>query len=408
MRRRVLFVHQNFPAQFVHLAPALAQRGDDVMALTAETNQRPQPVPVLRYIHDGTRFQDQAWRMAAHFAEQARRGESVAMAALEMKRAGYTPDLIFGHPGWGETMFMADVWPGARLLSYAEFFYRSQGLDVGFDPEFRNPSAEQGMRVRSRQAAQLLALQSSALAVSPTSWQASTYPAELQPRIRVIHDGIDTEHVRPFREATLTLPGGRPTLHQGDEILTFVSRNLEPYRGFHVFMRILPELLRRRPHLQVVIVGGDGNSYGGAPPGGGNWKTHMLTETGDRLDLARVHFTGKLPYSHYVKLMQITRVHAYLTYPFVLSWSCLEAMSAGALVVASRTPPVEEMISHGENGLLVDFFDTAQWVDRLADCLAEPARYAPLRENARRTITTRYDLRSVCLPQQIRLIDSCL
>lgn len=408
LKGRVLFVHQNFPAQFVHLAPELIRRGYDVLGLTAETNTRPQPIPTLRYRHDPSRFQHAEWKMAAHFAEQSRRGESTARAALQMKRSGYVPDLIIGHPGWGETLFLPDVWPAARCISYAEFFYKRDGLDVGFDPEFPVPTVEHGMRVRSRQASQLVALQSSAIAVSPTRWQASTYPAELQSKIHVIHDGIDTELVCPGENGSLALLDGRLVLKPGDEILTFVSRNLEPYRGFHVFMRALPRILQQRPDLRVIIVGGDGQSYGGPPPGGGSWKSWLLAKIGDSLDLTRVHFVGKLPYPQFVMLMQITRVHAYLTYPFVLSWSCLEAMSAGALVVASRTPPVEEMISHGQNGLLVDFFDKDSWVDCLTECLANPARYQHLRENARRTITTRYDLRSNCLPLLVKLVDSCL
>jgi glycosyltransferase involved in cell wall biosynthesis len=408
VKRRILFVHQNFPAQFVHLAPELVKRGHDVLALTAETNQRIQAVPTLRYRHEALSLQDPAWRIAAHFAEQSARGESVALAALQMKRSGYVPDLIFGHPGWGETLFLSDVWPGVPCINYAEFFYGSRGRDVGFDPEFQPPSVQQDIRVQSRKASQLLAMQSSVAAVSPTAWQASTYPGELQSRIHIIHDGINTDSVCPAHEGSVALLEGRLVLKHGDETLTFVSRNMEPYRGFHIFMRILPDLLRRRPKLQVVIVGGDGQSYGRPPPRAGSWKAHMMDEVGGKIDPARVHFVGKLPYTQFVKLMQVTRVHAYLTYPFVLSWSCLEAMSAGALVVGSRTPPVEEFITHGKNGLLVDFFDTGGWVENLTESLANPSRYEHLRENARRTITEGYDLRRVCLPRQIAFVESCL
>lgn len=406
MRRRFLFVHQNFPGQFTHLAPELARRGHEVLALTASTNQRPMPVRTVRYQFTERPFPHDDWRIAAHFAGQARRGEQVARAALQLKREGFTPDVIIGHPGWGETLFLADVWPAARLIAYAEFFYRATGQDVGFDPEFESPAQRMAMRVRARQASQLLALETAREAISPTAWQASTYPAEIRRRIAVIHDGIDTEQLRPDPAARLTLLDGRLTLRHGEEVLSFVSRNLEPYRGFHIFMRALPGLLRQRPQARVIIVGGDGQSYGGPPPGPGSWRDHMLREVGDRLDMSRVHFVGKLPYPAFLALMQVTRVHAYLTYPFVLSWSFLEAMSMGALTVASRTAPLAEVIRDGENGLLTDFFDVAAWTEMLARTLAAPDAQRDIRHAARQTITARYDLRGLCLPRQIALCEA--
>jgi glycosyltransferase involved in cell wall biosynthesis len=338
---------------------------------------------------------------AAHFAEQTHRGAAVAQAALRLRNSGYTPDLIIGHAGWGETLFLGEVWPNARRIAYAEFFYRPHGLDVEFDSELQPRSFRQAIWVRARQAAQLLALNDATDVWSPTRWQASTYPPGIRDRITVIHDGIDTELLRPNLAAALTLPGTVARFRHGDEILTFVSRNLEPYRGYHIFMRALPRILSERPDVQVVIVGGDEISYGEAPPRGTTWKQVFLSEVGECLDPARVHFTGKIPYRQFVALMQATRVHAYLTYPFVLSWSMLEAMSCGALVVGSRTPPVEEVITDGINGRLVDFFDIDGWTTGLIDALANSARDAPLRAAARRTVVDKYDLRSVCLPRQL-------
>lgn len=305
-------------------------------------------------------------------------------------------------------MFLPDVWPQAQCLSYAEFYYQSRGQDVGFDPEFTSGSLRQDMRVRARQAAQLLALEHAHHAISPTRWQASTYPPHLRQKITVVHDGIDTERIRPDPQAQFDLPQTGHSLRHGDEVLTFVSRNLEPYRGFHVFMRSLPRILQQRPNAQVVIVGGDGQSYGGPPPGGGTWRETLLTEVGHHVDMSRVHFLGRIGYASFVRLMQITRVHAYLTYPFVLSWSFLEAMSAGAIVVASRTPPVEEMISHGENGLLVNFFDVNGWSDTISACLAEPAQFRLQGARARNHVRSSYDLGNVCLPKLIRLVESQL
>ena len=221
--------------------------------------------------------------------------------------------------------------------------------------------------------------------------------------LSVIHDGVDTAVMAPDAAAELTLPNGR-VLRAGEEVLTFVNRNLEPYRGYHTFMRALPDVLAARPEAQVVIVGGDEVSYG-ARPATGSWKQKFLSEVEGRLDLNRVHFLGKVPYANFRALMQISRVHAYLTYPFVLSWSMLEAMSAGALVVGSDTAPVREVIRDGKNGLLVDFFDIEGWSRVLTDTLADPEAYRPLREAGRRRIVNGYDLRSVCLPRMVAMVE---
>ncbi|MCB5409525.1 glycosyltransferase family 4 protein [Pseudogemmobacter faecipullorum] len=405
---KILFVHQNFPGQFPHLAPELMRQGHQVNALTDGANQRQSSIPAWRY-----RFQPQpvdpaATRLGRNYTTMSDRGVAVARAALQLRqREGYIPDLIIGHSGWGETLFLKEVWPGAKLLVYSEFYYRGTGMDVGFDPEFSPASFDQVMIAQGRAAHLGQALLHADMGLSPTYWQASTHPPALRQRIEVIFDGVDTDLVRPVPSARLRLPDGTD-LAAGDEVLTFVNRNLEPYRGYHIFMRMLPELMALRPAARVVIVGGDEVSYGAAPPGAKGWKEHFLREVRDRIDLARVHFTGKLPYSDYLKLLQISRVHAYLTYPFVLSWSMVEAMAAGALVVASRTAPVAELIRHGENGLLVDFFDQQAWARQLAICLENPGQYAPLREQARADVLRQYDLKRVCLPAQLALVNRLL
>jgi glycosyltransferase involved in cell wall biosynthesis len=321
-----------------------------------------------------------------------------------MRQKGYVPDVIFGHSGWGETLFLKEVWPEAKLLVYAEFYYRGRGADVGFDAEFNPPSFDQVMIAQGRTTHLGQALTHADAGLSPTEWQASTYPPVLRRMIEVIFDGVDTDVMRPDPAATATLPSGA-TFHAGDEVLTFINRNLEPYRGYHIFMRALPAVLKARPGAQVVIVGGDEVSYGAAPKGEKGWKDVFLNEVKDRLDLSRVHFAGKVAYPTFVNLMQVTRVHAYLTYPFVLSWSMLEAMGAGALVVGSATPPVQEVIRAGENGLLVDFFDVQGWSDRLIETLADPDRFDALRAGARRTILSRYDLKSHCLPRTVGFVE---
>ncbi len=405
---RVLLVHQNFPAQFVHVAPALAARGHDVLALTTDRHANPSPVPTVRYKWTPRAFETKAYGLAATYAEMTYRGQVVATAAAELReKRGYVPDVVFGSIGWGETLFLREVWPEARHLLYAEFFYRPRGLDVGFDPELSSTTLASRVAVTARQGHLLLAVNGADKLLAPTRWQAATFPADVQSRMTVIHDGIDTDRVRPAEgDAAVEIPGTGLRFRKGDEVLTFINRNLEPHRGCHIFLRALPAVLAARPEAQVVIVGGDGRSYSPSPGPDKTWKQVFLDELGPRLDLSRVHFVGKVPYATFVDLMRVTRVHAYLTYPFVLSWSMIEAMSAGALVIGSRTPPVEEVIEDGVNGLLVDFFDVAAWSKALIEALAEPARFDDLRHAARRTIIDRYDLRTRCLPRMIDFIES--
>ena len=399
---KVLFVHQNFPGQFLHLAPALAARGHEARALTAERNTRKSPVPVFRYRNPPDTTVEGAGRI---YAEMSGRGLIAARAADQMTaRTGFVPDVVFGHGGWGETLFLRDVWPNARHLTYAEFFYAATGRDTGFDPEFAQPGLTPKIAVTARKAHVLQAIADADAALSPTEWQASTFPAEWRQKISVIHDGIDTLRLVPNPGAKVQLADGTRLSH-GDEVLTYVSRNLEPYRGFHIFMRALPAVLRARPKAHVVIIGGDGQSYGARPKGDKSWKQIFLDEVASDLDLSRVHFTGQVPYPQFMALMQISRVHAYLTYPFVLSWSLLEAMSMGAMVIGSRTPPVEEVIRDGENGRLVDFFDVAGWSTALSGALSDPDAARPLRKAARETVVSRYDLRSNCLPRLVSFVE---
>ena len=403
---KILFVHQNFPGQFLHVAPALARRGHDVLALTASTNQRRFSVNSARYQISDRKFPKETFGMAAHFAEKSARGMDVALAAAQLKRSGYEPDIIFSHIGWGEGLFLKEVWPKAKKIVYAEFFYAPYGRDTNFEPEFQKDSLATSVWVRARTAAMALDMSDADYALAPTQWQASTFPGEHQARLKVIHDGVRTELLTPDPNATLAMPEKNLTLRSGDEILTFVSRNLEPYRGYHILMRSLPKILKARPNAQVVIVGGDGFSYGTRPPGAQSWKEMFLNEVKDQIDQSRVHFLGYVDYNRFTSVIRISRVHAYLTYPFVLSWSMLEAMSAGALVVGSRTPPVQEAITHGRNGLLVDFFDVAGWSEAIIDALARPEHYKGIRAAARETVIQRYDVNSVCLPQMISFLES--
>ena len=402
---KLLFVHQNFPGQFLHLAPEMARRGHECLALTDVVNSRPSEIPVVKYRHEAQKVDPVACRLGRNYTQMSDRGVTVARACLQLREKGYVPDVIFGHSGWGETLFLKEVWPEAKLIVYAEFYYRGRGADVGFDPEFDTPSFDQVMISQGRTAHLGQSLLHADAGLSPTRWQASTYPPVLRDQITVIHDGVNTDLVRPDPAAAVTLPNGR-VVKAGDEVLTFINRNLEPYRGYHIFMRALPQIMAERPEAQVVIIGGDDVSYGRSAPDGKKWKEVFLGEVAHRLDLSRLHFMGKVPYSTFVGLMQVSRVHAYLTYPFVLSWSMLEAMAAGCLVIGSRTAPVQELISDGVNGRLVDFFDVEGWSKLVSRALANPGRFADLRVKARETIVDNYDLLRICLPRMVDFVES--
>jgi glycosyltransferase involved in cell wall biosynthesis len=341
------------------------------------------------------------------YAEFAERGARTAFAAQQLRDLhGYQPDVIFGHSGWGETLFLKEIWPAARLLVYAELMYRARGLDTDFDPEFRRTDLAQRVTTVARAAHLMQSMLLADAGLAPTAFQAETFPPELRRKITVAHDGVNTALVRPDPNAVLDIPGTTLRFRPGDEVISFVNRSLEPYRGYHTFMRALPAVLAARPGAHAVLIGDEGQSYGAAPKDGASWKQRFLDEVKDRLDLNRVHFLGRVPYARYLALLQVSRVHAYLTYPFVLSWSCLESMSAGAMVVASDTAPVREVISDGVNGRLVDFFDIPAWSAALTEALANPAATAPLRAAARQSIVERYDLASICLPKLVDFVES--
>ena len=396
----VLFVHQNFPGQFKHLAPYLARAGHGVRALGIDGPGLP-GIELIRYKPSrSTNKNTHPW--AQEFETKVIRGEACARAALELRDGGFTPDVIVANPGWGESLFLRDVFPRARMLALLEFFYAARGLDFGFDPEFHRNDPMRDAKLRSKNAHLLMALADMDRGFSPTQFQRSTVPEQYRAKIDVIFDGIDTGVARPDSGAAIEI--GEQSLRAGDEVLTFVNRNLEPYRGYHIFMRALPEILRRRPHASVLIVGGDGVSYGAPAPAGKTWKQIFFDEVKGQLDLARVHFIGRLPYEQYLKVLQVSACHVYLTYPFVLGWSCIEAMSTGCLVVGSRTPPVEEAIQDRRNGLLIDFFDVAALARAVREVLERPEEFAPLRAAARQTALDRYDL-AKCLPQQVKMVE---
>lgn len=311
--------------------------------------------------------------------------------------------MVIAHPAWGEALFVRDVFPDVGLVAYLEYHYRSDRSDLDFDPEFPPPRSDLPY-VRFKNIASTMAFEIADLCLTATNWQASTFPKMLQRSLTVLHDGIDTEVAAPDQAARYRLPDGR-VLSPADEVITFVSRSLEPYRGFHVFMRALPELLRRRPSATVLIVGGDDVSYGRGPQGGGTWRERLLDEVGDDIDLSRVIFLGRVPYDDYRRILQTSTVHVYLTYPFVLSWSLLEAMATGCAIVASSTAPVSEVIVNGSNGRLCDFFDGAGLVAAVEELLDDPPQRARLGHAARETMVAGYDFRTTILPRYRQMLE---
>jgi glycosyltransferase involved in cell wall biosynthesis len=407
---RYLFVHQNFPGQFRHVAAALAARGHEVVALGV--NRTPEKFPGVKHLLYREPTMEQAPHgkhpLAGAMTEmdtKVMRGEAAARAMAQLKREGFEPDIVVAHSGWGEAYFVKDVFPQARLAVYAEYYYGTEGGDTAFDPEFTQPNLLADERVHVKNTHLLHALNDCDVAITPTEFQKSRHPAWALGRIRVIHEGIDTQRFVPDPAANVHLQNAGVQLRAGDEVVTFSVRQLEPYRGYHIFMRALPLLQQLRPNMRVVLVGGDGTSYGAQPPAGKTWKGIFLDEVKARLDMSRVHFVGKVPHAALTQLMQVSALHVYLTYPFVLSWSLLEAMSVGCLVLASDTAPVREVIEHGKNGWLTPFFDVERLARTAAEMPEKRAELGPLRAAARETIVSRYDLQSKCLPALISLLE---
>jgi len=384
--KRILFIHQNFPGQFRHVAQYLSlQPGYEIRAIGRDTTRGMPGVPLIRYAPHRQSGPD-THRYVRPLETGVLHGQAVVKVLLDLRASGWVPDVVLAHPGWGESLYVKDVFPRTQLIHFCEYFYRADGADVGFDPV--DPvSIDDRARIRSKNALHLLALDACDLGICPTEWQKSLHPVEYQAKLQVIHEGVDTNLARPDPAVSFNLPDGRVLTRQ-DEVVTYVARNLEPYRGFPQFMRAIEQLQQQRPHVHVLIAGGDDVSYGKKPTDAANWREKLLQEV--RLDPARTHFLGKLPYLEYIKLLQVSRAHIYLTYPFVLSWSMLEAMACGCVIIGSDTAPVREVIKHGENGYLVDFFDTQAQVAQLIQVLDTYPQQDNLRSRARQIILDSY------------------
>lgn len=397
---RYLFIHQNFPAQFGRMAAHLAsQPGNQVVYLTGRPDIE---IPgVHKAIFKESREPAKETHQYIRYLERAvLQGQAAYRTGLELKKKGFEPDIIYGHAGFGASMYMRDLYPKVPFVGYFEWFYHAHGTDADFDPS-EEMSLDNECRIRTKNMVLLQELHGCTAGVSPTYWQHSQFPLEYRNKIRIIHDGVDACTFRPEPNTKLILPNVQLDLSAAEEIVTYVGRRMEPYRGFPQFMEAISLLLKRRSKCHVVIVGAEGVSYGVPHPSGKSYKELMLEKF--PYDKKRLHFTGPLPYSDYRKVLQASSVHVYLTYPFVLSWSMLEAMSCGCTLVASDTAPVREVVRDGQNGLLVDFFAPQKLADRIEEVLDDKVLRARLGSNARETVKDNYDMERL-IPQHIQLL----
>jgi glycosyltransferase involved in cell wall biosynthesis len=400
----ILFVHNNFPGQFGFIAGAMHAQGHRCAIIGSKTARQLSGMAISRWtLNRGTTkgIFDPATRAEADMI----RGRAAADQALALKKRGFDPEIIIGHPGWGETVFLAEVFPKAKQILHGEFYYRSEGGDVGFDPEFGTLGMEERFRIHGKNATMAMCYADARRIVCPTRFQASVLPQAFQPKIEVIHEGVDTAFASPNPEATFTLADGR-VLDRSTPVITFINRRFEPLRGYHVFMRALPRLMAEVPEAQVLLIGHEeGRGYGQEAPKGQTWKAHFLDEVRDRVDESRLHFTGPLAHETMIDALRISSAHVYYTYPFVLSWSLIEALSCECLVLGSDSAPLRDAVTSGENGLLNDFFDTDALSQAMIDACRRPADFIALRKAARQTAIERFDRESICQPAWLKVVD---
>ncbi|QLE41650.1 glycosyltransferase [Nostoc sp. C052] len=395
---KILFLHPNFPSQFRNLAIVLGK--DPNYQVVFGTNRREGEIAgVYKAIYTPSReAAPQTHHYVRNLENAVLTAQAVYRVAEKLKAEGFVPDIVYGHSGWGPTLFMKDVFPKAELLCYFEWFYHAHGSDADFDPN-EPLNADDECRIRVKNAPILTDLYSCDRGLSPTNWQRQQFPKEYHRKLTVIHDGVDTQYFVPKPGAKLVLPRINLDLSHVEELVTYVGRGMEPYRGFPQFMETVALLQQRRPKCHVVVVGEDRVAYGKNLPDGKTYKQLMLEKLS--LDLSRLHFTDRLPYNEYLQVLQASSAHVYLTRPFVLSWSMLEVMAAGCLLVASKTSPVLEVVQDGVNGLLVDFFSPDNIANRVEEALNNPQEMSAIRANARETILKRYDLAKL-LPQHLQ------
>lgn len=388
---RILFVHNNFPGQYARIVRYLKGNRDvDMLSGSLASNKQPASVTRVGYVPHREARKDV--HPALRYTETAViQGQAVYTAFMPVKAKGWNPDIILAHSGFGDGIFLKDLWPNSKYMPYFEWYYHAYGSDSSFlDGEMqKKPDAE--LKIRMKNTAILHDLAAMDWGQCPTEFQKSQFPAHFRDRISILHDGVDTEYFSPDETTTFAVNGN--LFCKGDPVITYIARGMEPYRGFPQFMEAVAILQKSRPEAHVIIIGDDQVAYGSKRPDGKTYKEWALESL--ILDESRIHFLGRQSLRTLRDVLRISAAHVYLTVPFVLSWSMMEAMSTGALIVGSDTEPVREIITDGENGLLVPFFEPEVLAGRLSDVLADQARYVPLRERAREHMLERYDMRDL-------------
>ncbi|MEP1328075.1 glycosyltransferase family 4 protein [Pseudophaeobacter sp.] len=403
---KLLFVHQNMPGQYREMLTWLSQRGDqEIVFLTQRRDVQIKGVKTLTYQTHHRPAAD-AYGLSKDWEAAVGAGLGAAMAMRKFEKdQGFKPDIIIGHTGWGELLFMKEVWPDVPVIGFFEYFYRTSGGLVGFDPE--KPANDQaGFFAKARNTVPYASIESVDQGHVPTLWQRDRFPASFHDRMYTCHDGIRCDRLLPDENASVGLGRLDHPLTRDDEVVTYIARNMERARGFHIMMRALPQIQAARPKARVLMIGGNETSYGAESSHPNGLRGEMEAELGDSVDWSRVHFLGKVPYDDLCRIIRISRCHIYLTMPFVLSWSLLEAMSMQATVVAADVAPVREAVTHNETGMLVDFFDPGALANQVTDVLANPGDYAHLGPAARAHVLQNYDFLSHCLPEHIAQINA--
>ncbi len=396
---KFVFVHQNFPGQFGRIASALIKDGHEVVGIGTLKQCSVPGVKYFSYVPVDGPDDEPFHHRYSPVVPRLRRAYGAAHCARSLAEQGFRPDVVAVNTGWGENLFLKDVWPEAHHVAYFEYYYSAKGQDLDFDPEYPVENVETVWRLRAKNAMQLGAFDAADASVAPTEYQRDTFPIYLRDRISVIHDGIDAQRLKPDSSVTIRIGKDGPRLSRDIPVVTYVTRNIEPMRGSHIMLRSLPDLLEIDPKLQVVIIGGKGKSYSGNAPGGRTWFDVFREKINRPVDWSRVHMVGHLPYDQFIKVLQLSSAHVYLTYPFVLSWSLIEAMALECRIVASDTAPVREVIQDGVNGRLFPFFDPIALAAKVRETIEQKQRSADMAKAARALSLEKYDFETICLPQ---------
>lgn len=395
----ILFVHQNYPGQFREMVPTLAATGRHRVAFLTQQTRLPHATDHMIGVYESARKPAKdAWNYSVWFEESIGNAIGAGDACMVLKQNGFKPDLVIGHANWGELLYIKDVWADAPLLGYFEYYYIEQGGLVGFDPEFPEPN-DIGRRLLANNAITHLTFERCDFGITASEWQKTTHPSSMRDKLAVLHEGVRADRLTPDHDSDFAVEFATTKFSRGEEIVTYVARNLEPARGFHTLMRSLPRLQALRPGVRVAIIGGDEVSYGRKLAEGYTFRNWLMRELGDTVDWSRVHFLGRIPYGKMIGLLKLARCHVYLTVPFIPSWSMFEAMALEKTIVSSNVEPVREIVADGETGFLVDFFQPIQLAERVAQVLAEPSHFRIIGVAARQKVLADYDFLTQTFPK---------